>query len=208
VYQYKKAEGRKSYLINFLAFSNWMVIIMFHKILAAVDNSPISEKVFNEAVSLAKTTNANLMLIHVLSVFDESYLSSAGAYSNIYYPTLNANNIEYHMRVWEGLKEAGLKYLQMLRHEANELGVPTEIIQNLGDPGRIICDAASDCNVDLIIMGHRGLSGLNEFFLGSVSNYVLHHAPCSVLTVQGKTLTKSEEVEKTQILEKSGELML
>ena len=37
---------------------------------------------------------------------------------------------------------------------------------------------------DVIVMGHRGISGLQEFFLGSVSNYVLHHAPCSVLIVQ------------------------
>jgi nucleotide-binding universal stress UspA family protein len=160
---------------------------MFHKILAAVDNSPISKQVFDEAVSLAKITNANLRIIHVLSPFDESYLISAGGYSNVYHPTFTDNNIDYYIGAWEGLKEAGLKYLQTLSHEANELGVSTEIIQNLGDPGRIICDVASNCNTDLIIIGRRGLSGFNEFFLGSVSNYVLHHAPCSVLTVQGKT---------------------
>ncbi len=33
-------------------------------------------------------------------------------------------------------------------------------------------------------MGSRGLKGLKEMFLGSVSNYVTHHAPCSVLIVR------------------------
>ncbi|MEA5572199.1 universal stress protein [Calothrix sp. UHCC 0171] len=171
---------------------------MFHKILVAVDNSPVSTKVFDEAVNLAKETNANLMLVHVLSPFDESYLTSSGAYSSSYYPTFNANNIEYYMGVWEELKEEGLKYLNMLGDEANKLGVPTEITQNLGDPGRTICELASNWNADLIIIGRRGRSGLNEFFLGSVSNYVLHHAPCSVLTVQGKNIVKAEEVEKLE----------
>ncbi|MGQ9872468.1 universal stress protein [Leptodesmis sp.] len=37
---------------------------------------------------------------------------------------------------------------------------------------------------DLILIGNRGHTGLKELFLGSASNYVLHHAPCSVLTVK------------------------
>jgi nucleotide-binding universal stress UspA family protein len=40
-------------------------------------------------------------------------------------------------------------------------------------------------HADLIVMGRRGVSGMHELFLGSVSNYVTHHAPCSVLVVQG-----------------------
>ncbi len=41
---------------------------------------------------------------------------------------------------------------------------------------------------DLIVVGRRGRSGLSELILGSASNYVLHHAPCSVLTLQGKII--------------------
>ncbi len=65
-------------------------------------------------------------------------------------------------------------------------------MQNLGDPGRIICEIARDCDADLIVMGRGNHSGLNEFFLGSVSNYVLHHAPCSVLAVQGQLSQKTK----------------
>ncbi len=43
---------------------------------------------------------------------------------------------------------------------------------------------ARNCGADVIVMGRRGHSGLSELILGSVSNYVLHHAPCSVLIVQ------------------------
>jgi glycosyltransferase involved in cell wall biosynthesis len=40
-------------------------------------------------------------------------------------------------------------------------------------------------DADLVVMGRRGLSGIKEMFLGSVSNYIIHHVPCSVLIVQG-----------------------
>ncbi|MGF1673753.1 MAG: universal stress protein, partial [Rivularia sp. (in: cyanobacteria)] len=51
-------------------------------------------------------------------------------------------------------------------------------------PGYMICNVARSREVDLIVVGRHGRTGLSEFFLGSVSNYVLHHAPCSVLTIQ------------------------
>jgi nucleotide-binding universal stress UspA family protein len=170
---------------------------MFHKILVAVDNSPVSEKVFDEAVSFAKSANANLMLIHVLSPLDETYFTSVGAYSSIYHPTFNANTIDSYIGAWEGLKQESLKYLEMLCNDANQLGVSTEFTQNLGDPGKIICEIASNWNADLIIMGRHNQNRLNEFLLGSVSNYVLHHAPCSVLTVQEQPIAKSKVLEST-----------
>ncbi|MEL6786783.1 MAG: universal stress protein, partial [Cyanobacteria bacterium J06607_15] len=52
------------------------------------------------------------------------------------------------------------------------------------NPGRTICDRAQTWSVDLILVGSRGLTGAKEVMLGSVSNYVTHHAPCSVLIVR------------------------
>lgn len=53
-----------------------------------------------------------------------------------------------------------------------------------GAPGYQICTLANEWQIDLIVMGRKGHSGLAELFIGSVSNYVLHHAHCSVLVVQ------------------------
>lgn len=55
-----------------------------------------------------------------------------------------------------------------------------------GSPERSICEIAQTWEADLIIVGSRGLTGIKEMFLGSVSNYVTHHAPCSVLIVRDK----------------------
>ena len=50
--------------------------------------------------------------------------------------------------------------------------------------GRAICDTAAAQEVDVIVIGSHGSSHAGEVLLGSVSQYVLHHAPCPVLTVR------------------------
>jgi nucleotide-binding universal stress UspA family protein len=53
-----------------------------------------------------------------------------------------------------------------------------------GDPADEIVTAARDEGYDLIVVGHRGLSPIKAFLLGSVSSRVVTHAPCSVLVVR------------------------
>jgi nucleotide-binding universal stress UspA family protein len=53
-----------------------------------------------------------------------------------------------------------------------------------GDPGHSICESAQNWGADLIVLGRRGRTGFAEAFLGSVSNYVVHHASCSVFVIQ------------------------
>ena len=74
--------------------------------------------------------------------------------------------------------------MHSLTEEATKAGVKTEFKQTLGYPGRNICELAQTWPAELIIVGSRGLTGIKEMFLGSISNYVTHHAPCSVLIVR------------------------
>jgi nucleotide-binding universal stress UspA family protein len=53
-----------------------------------------------------------------------------------------------------------------------------------GYPAEVIVSLASDEAVDLIVIGNRGMSGVGRFLVGSVSDRVVHHAPCSVLVVK------------------------
>lgn len=78
------------------------------------------------------------------------------------------------------------------------MGINAEFKILFGDPSRVICEIAQAWNADLIIIGRRGRTGLSELFLGSVSNYVLHHAPCSVLTVQQSITANSQEIQQVQ----------
>lgn len=159
---------------------------MFKRILVAIAPAVQENPVVHEAVAMAKLSNATLMLLHVLSPMDESYPTPIYPGPDSVYPGLHEEAIRVYAQQWESYQRQGLTYLKELTEQMAAAGVATEFTQNVGDPGRNICQLAHTWNADLIIIGRRGHKGIKELFLGSVSNYVLHHAPCSVLTIQGE----------------------
>lgn len=177
---------------------------MFRNILVAMDTSAIGKSVFDEALTLAKATGANLMLLHVLSP-EENGSPNLLVFPNMgYYPGFSSSSIDIYQKQWQRIEHYGLELLRSHQEEATAAGVTTEFTQNHGSPGRTICDVARTWGADTIVMGRRGHSGLTELILGSVSNYVLHHAPCSVLTVQHTEITKPEAVEQLITEERKG----
>lgn len=75
----------------------------------------------------------------------------------------------------------------ILRKTISALGLPEEQVVTevqVGEPAEEIVDYARLEQVDMIIMGSRGLSPIKEILLGSVSDKVLHTAPCPVLIVR------------------------
>ncbi|MBD2354477.1 universal stress protein [Tolypothrix sp. FACHB-123] len=173
---------------------------MFHKILVAVNNSDVTQQIFDQALSLAKATNAELIIMYVLSPFDERYPTPPGMGTDGIYSPFTTDDVNYYLGKWESLKHEGIELLTLLTNQAIAQGVNAEYTQEFGDPGRMICEVGRKAQADLIIIGRRGLSGIKEFFLGSVSNYVLHHAHCSVLTVQG-ALDDSTPTPKAMLAE-------
>lgn len=161
---------------------------MFHKILVALDGSNLNEHVFKHALDLARATGSNLLLLHVLNPADQDYPASIRTYPSIanHYPLLDDEMLKYWHEKLSEYEQHQSEMLRSLASEAEAVGVTTEFTQNMGNPGRTICAVARTWEADLIILGRQGHSGINELLLGSVSNYVMHLAPCSVLTVQGK----------------------
>ncbi len=162
---------------------------MLHKILVAVDQSDMSKHIFAEALALTKAMEGQMLLIHVLSPFDEYNPPPLFPGLDGVYPVVHDAVIKTYMHQWEVLETQGLDLLRQLAQDATAVGVTAEFSQHLGTAGRVICEVARTWQADLIVVGRRGLSGVSELLVGSVSNYVLHHAPCSVLTVQRETLT-------------------
>ena len=163
---------------------------MINKILVAVDYSETSQSVFDSALSLAKTTGASLMIMHVLAE-DEPGFPVIPSYT--YYPVLDDYDYNLYRKRYEDYKQKGLYFLQQKNREAKVAGIESEFVQLTGNPGRAVCELASTWSADLILVGSRGLKGLKEMFLGGVSNYVTHHAPCSVLVIRTPIDTESEQ---------------
>ena len=63
-------------------------------------------------------------------------------------------------------------------------GVTTKTVTAMGDPKEAICEAVEKFNINLLVVGNHGRGVISRAFLGSVSNYCVHHAKCPVLVVR------------------------
>jgi nucleotide-binding universal stress UspA family protein len=157
---------------------------MFQKILVALDCSENRHEVFAKSLDIAKADQASLMLLHVLSFDDPSCPQIPIGISNAFFSTVEIEVFRDFYKQWKDYEQEQLKRFQMHQELASNAGVKCELMLRQGSPGLMICDQARTWQADLIVMGRRGRSGLGELILGSVSTYVTHHAPCSVLIVQ------------------------
>jgi len=139
------------------------------KVLVPVDSSEGACDAARLAVEMAKGTGASLHLLHVLDT-DPDMLMGATALSR---EELQRARDQFAKLAFEAVgKVIDLETLK-----------PTMEIR-MGKASLEIVKYAKNENIDLIVMGSRGLSGIKEFLLGSVSSQVLHHAPCSVTVVR------------------------
>jgi nucleotide-binding universal stress UspA family protein len=168
---------------------------MFQKILVALDSTKASDYVFQKSLSLAKLDQATLMLLHVLSGEEKGSPSMPLSPILDYYPQASSKAAENYQKQWQIFEEKCLKQLKGYQDEALALGVISEVSQQFGSPGLAVCEVAQTWQAELIVMGSRGHSLLRQLVLGSVSNYVLHHAPCSVLIVYPEREVSSKKAE-------------
>ena len=153
---------------------------VYQKILVAIDQSPRSEAVFKQATTLAKLQGAKLLLLHCLTLprsnqdFGDRYNANLGTFMQ-----------QTQQQVNEGM-EATRQWMDGFMRDAENLGVEVDWDWRLGEAGQQLCAVAQDWGADLIVVGRRGHHGLKEIVLGSVSNYVLHRSPCSVMVVQSQ----------------------
>jgi nucleotide-binding universal stress UspA family protein len=140
---------------------------MYDRILVPTDGSDAADRAFERALDLAATYDADLYL---LSVVDVSSL--AGEFDAI--------------TVVEQLERSGRKTVQRLRKRAEETGVEnvkTKVVE--GTPHRAILDYVDAEEIDLVVMGTHGRTGLDRYLLGSVTERVVRTADVPVLTVRG-----------------------
>ncbi len=141
---------------------------MFSKILVATDGSQYSDKAIEVAVGLAKAFNSSLYIIHVV---EEDKVAMA------------ASTMPIMVNVIEDMVKIGNEILSKAKAKATEAGINAEVILARGNAADKILENADKLNVDLIIVGSRGLKGLARFLLGSVSEKVVRHSSKPVLVV-------------------------
>ena len=148
---------------------------MIKKILIPIDGSQSADHALDVGLDLAGKYSAEVM---VITVFD-SPRPSLLAKGMLYAPASTEKYLEelsnFNDRILsEALKKA-IKFKPKIR-------VSKKLVE--GRPADKIVEIAKKEAVDLIVIGSRGLGGMKEFFLGSVSDRVADEAPCPVLIVK------------------------
>jgi nucleotide-binding universal stress UspA family protein len=148
---------------------------LFRKILVPIDFSPCSEEAFRVALTLAKTFQSELLLLHVV---DTSALATFNQLGLLAVPS-DAQGQKRRLR-----HHARLNVRRLLELEAAR-GVTVKRIILEGGPFVEIAKTARIEKVDLVVMGsYGGRSGnVDKIFFGSTAEKVVRTAGCPVLTV-------------------------
>lgn len=140
---------------------------MFKKVLVPIDGSEGGWKALAAAKDAAVNNKAELVVLTVVQVF-------AGA-SIMPIPVESG-------KINEELSNIANDILTQAKEKLGD--VKAEFVAAPGRPSKVIVDTAKKSGADLVVIGSRGLSGLAEFFLGSVSSEVAQLSPVSVLIVK------------------------
>ncbi|MBE9067856.1 universal stress protein [Leptolyngbya cf. ectocarpi LEGE 11479] len=156
---------------------------MIRKIVVGLDNSELSLNALQQALMFAQSCDAELKLAHVLVDGEPGAPQFSGYFGGPLYPSINTTVLDVYQTDWNQFVERSQAKLDQQVSETRQTGVTVSGSLLYGNPGATLCELAQSWDADLVVVGSRGLSGISELLIGSVSNHVLHHAPCSVLIV-------------------------
>lgn len=145
---------------------------MFKKILVPVDGSQTSWKALDTARSLAEKYDGRLLVITVMI----PYGSGSFLQMSLDQTLIDQNNA--------AMKKAGFATLDMAKDKLDSYAGDVEYLEETGNPAELILDACKEKGCDTIVIGSRGLSGVEEFLLGSVSSKVSQYAKVPVVVVK------------------------
>lgn len=136
---------------------------MYEHVLLPTDGSEGTERAVEHAIDLADNYDATL---HVLSVVDDSEFRALDALNE------------------ERLRSKRDAVVERTTNAAAERGVEANAVVRNGSPGEEILAYVDEADIDVIVMGTRGRSGIDRVLLGSVTESVVRQAPVPVMTVR------------------------
>lgn len=131
------------------------------RIACGVDGSDASAETAGFAARIAAASGAELRVLHVIPVF-------------------RGHDAEWTL----GEDEPSPPELEPALRAAAAAGVSPIREMAMGRPEHALVKASERDGTDLLVVGHRGVSGMRRVLLGSVSEYCVHHAQCSVLVAR------------------------
>jgi len=159
---------------------------MLNKILVAIDDSAASDWAFETALEMAKSLEASLLLVHVLDAFSPTSPKHPSLLVESFSMDTEGPAQQAYEQEWQQFTNRYDTLLKQKQSDAEAVGVTSTYVQTQGIPGRAICEIAKVNNIDLIFVGNHDRTNQKDLDNGSVSNYLVHHAPCSVTVIHPK----------------------
>ncbi|THJ22450.1 MAG: universal stress protein [Nitrospira sp. CG24D] len=156
-------------------------------IVMALDRSRHARAAIQVLQQMCWPTGSTLTLLHVLEI-----VTISGGWQ-----------LHYHPELWKQFVGERRKLLAQAQRFLERMEAQLQVgdtrvgkMVKWGSPLTGILEALKKQQADLVVVGSRGLSGVRRFLLGSVSEGLLHAAPCSVLISRGRGKRRGERSAK------------
>lgn len=152
------------------------------KILVPIDFSVLSVAAAARAATLARLEGGSVHLLHAVQ-----------------FPPFSAPyDTSIPPGAWDGVRKAAERKLEEQQRVVEKMGITDVSIElsDSGDAARSIAAAVEAESADVVVMGTRGLGGLERAFIGSVAERTLRTVDCPVLVVKGDLTAASQPIER------------
>ncbi|MDO9374845.1 MAG: universal stress protein [Bacteroidota bacterium] len=151
------------------------------KILIALDYDPSAEQIAKAGHELAKATQAQTVLIHIIA--DALYYSSLDYSPVMGYTGFSSPDMVPLVDI-QALKDASLDFLEQTKRHLNDDSI--QVIVGDGDCADAILETANEIGADVIVLGSHSRRGLDKILMGSISEKVLNHTSIPLLMIPTK----------------------
>jgi nucleotide-binding universal stress UspA family protein len=142
---------------------------IFKRILVATDGSENAEKAASYGINIAKITGAEVYALYVISTQNVVTTRTVTGWGEA---------------VEEYLENKGKVAIDEVEKMGKDSGVKIESVVLRGIPAEKILEYAEENNIDLIVMGTQGLTGIKKFLIGSVAENVVRHSKIPVMVIR------------------------
>lgn len=143
----------------------------YDDVLVPTDGSDAAELAIDHAIGIGEAVGAR---IHAVNVVDLGDVAASSEYAI-------PNDLI------ESLEDRGTRATETVRDRAAAAGLEARTEVRSGYPARDLLEYVEDEDVDLVVMGTAGRTGLNRFLMGSTTERLVRHSPVPVLSVNART---------------------
>jgi len=142
----------------------------YRNIVIATDGSENTQRAISYGIEIAKLSGAAVHALYVVdtSAFSSIPMSSDGGWEAMY----------------EILRKEGERAVSAIKYQGEAAGVEIREVVWEGNPSNVIIEFSENNNIDLVVMGTLGKTGLDRFLLGSVAEKVVRSSKVPVMVVR------------------------